>query len=38
MAWLAEKTGRRIDMNHIWNEQRLSPALCDAVKAICNAA
>jgi len=38
MAWLAEKTGRRIDLNHIWNEQRLSPALCDAVKAVCNVA
>jgi len=38
MAWLAEKTGRRIDLNRIWNEQRLSPALCDAVKAVCNVA
>jgi hypothetical protein len=38
MAWLADKTGRRIDLNCIWNEQRLSPALCDAVKAVCNVA
>jgi hypothetical protein len=38
MAWLADKTGRRIDLNRIWNEQRLSPALCEAVKAVCNVA
>lgn len=38
VAWLAEKSGRRIDLNRIWNEQRLSPALCDAVKAVCSVA
>jgi len=38
IAWLAEKTGRRIDLNSIWNEQRLSPALCEALKAVCNVA
>ena len=24
MAWLAEKTGHRIDLNKVWAEQRLS--------------
>jgi hypothetical protein len=38
VAWLAEKTDRRIDLNRIWNEQRLTPALCDALKAVCNVA
>jgi len=38
VAWLADKTGRRIDLNRIWNEQRLSPGLCEAVKAVCNLA
>src|SRR3989442_11479165 len=38
VAWLAEKAGRRIDLNRIWNEQRLTPALCEAVKAVCNVA
>lgn len=38
MAWLACKSGHRIDLNRIWNEQRLSPALCEAVKAVCNVA
>jgi len=38
VAWLAEKSGRRIDLNRIWNEQRLSPALCEALKAVCNVA
>ena len=38
VAWLAEKSGRRIDLNRIWNEQRLTPALCEAVKTVCNEA
>lgn len=38
MAWLACKSGHRIDLNRIWNEQRLSPALCEAIKAVCNVA
>ncbi|MBI4324662.1 MAG: AIPR family protein [Chloroflexi bacterium] len=38
MAWLAEKSGRRIDLYRIWNEQRLSPALCETVKAVCSVA
>lgn len=38
VAWLAEESGRRIDLNRIWAEQRLSPALCEAVKAVCKEA
>lgn len=38
VAWLAEKSGRRIDLNRIWADQRLSPALCDALKTTCRAA
>ena len=38
VAWLAEKSGRRIDLHRIWTEQRLSPALCEAVKTVCNEA
>lgn len=38
VAWLAEKSGRRVDLNCIWTEQRLSPVLCEALKAICQAA
>src|ERR1035437_2291673 len=38
MAWLAEKSGRRIDLNRIWNQQRLTPALCEAAKTVCNEA
>lgn len=38
VAWLAEKSGRRIDLNRIWNEQRLSPLLCEVLKTVCNVA
>lgn len=38
VAWLAEKSGRRIDLNRIWAEQHLSDALCEAVKAVCKEA
>jgi hypothetical protein len=38
VAWLAEESDRRIDLDRIWTEQRLSPALCDALKAVCKAA
>jgi hypothetical protein len=38
VAWLAEKSGRRIDLNRIWNDQRLSSSLCEALKAVCNVA
>lgn len=38
LAWLAEKSGRRIDLNRIWTEQRVSPALCEALKTVCREA
>ncbi len=38
VAWLAEKSGRCIDLNRIWSEQRLSQALCEALKAVCKEA
>jgi hypothetical protein len=38
VAWLAEKSGRRIDLNRVWNEQRLTAAFCAAVKTVCNEA
>lgn len=38
VAWLAEKSGRRIDLNRIWNEQRVPPLLCEALKVLCREA
>ena len=38
VAWLAERSGRRIDLGRIWEDQRLSQALCDALKVACAAA
>ena len=38
VAWLAEQADRRIDLRRIWEEQRLTPALCDALKIVCAAA
>lgn len=38
IAWLADKSGRRIDLERIWNHQRLSPVLCDAITEVCKAA
>lgn len=38
IAWLAEESERRIDLERIWNEQRVSAALCDALKVVCRAA
>jgi len=38
VALLAERSGRRIDLNRIWNEQCCSQALCDALKAAAAAA
>ena len=35
IAWLAERSGRRINLNRIWDEQRLSPALCEAITEVC---
>jgi AIPR protein/Abortive infection phage resistance protein N-terminal domain len=38
VAWLAVGSGWRIDLDRIWNEQRLTPALCDALKIAFSAA
>lgn len=38
IAWLAEKSGRRIDLDRIWNEQRLSSSLCEVITVVCKAA
>jgi hypothetical protein len=38
VSWLAVYCGWRLDLDRIWNEQRLSPALCEAVKIAYNAA
>jgi hypothetical protein len=38
IAWLAVRSGWRLDLDRIWNEQRLSPVLCDVLKIAFNAA
>jgi len=38
MAWLAGESKCRINLDWIWNEQRISPALSEAFKFVCNAA
>jgi hypothetical protein len=38
VAWIAERSGRRIDLNKIWSQQRCSPNLCEVLKPICAAA
>ena len=38
LAWLAEGSERCINLDRVWNEQRITPALCDALKAVCAAA
>lgn len=38
VAWLAENSKRRINLERVWNEQRISLALCDALKVVCAAA
>lgn len=38
VAWLAEKSGRRIDLDRIWTEQRVSPALRESLKEVCRQA
>lgn len=35
VAFLSEHSKRRIDLNRIWAEQRISPALVEALKAAC---
>jgi len=38
VAWLAEESERRIDLDWIWDNQRIAPALHEALKTICTAA
>jgi hypothetical protein len=38
MAWLAEKSGRRIDLGHIWEKQAVPAALRPAISAVAKAA
>jgi len=38
IAWLAEKSGRRIDLDQIWKDQRLTASMCETVKVVCNLA
>jgi hypothetical protein len=38
VGWLAVRSGWRINLDRIWDSQRLSPALCDALKIACTAA
>lgn len=38
IGWLAEDSGHRINLDRVWNEQRITPALCDALKAVLIAA
>lgn len=38
MAWLAARTGWRIDLDRIWATQRASPTICAALKQACTAA
>jgi len=35
VAWLAERSGRRINLDRIWEEQRVLPATQEAIKAVC---
>lgn len=34
MAWLAEKSGRRIDLGKIWEKQAVPEALCPAISGV----
>jgi hypothetical protein len=38
MAWLAEKSGRRIDLGQIWEKQAVPAALCSAISVVAKAA
>lgn len=37
IAWLAEKSGWRIDLERIWIQQRLFSSLCEAIIEVCKA-
>ena len=38
VAWLSEASGQRIDLNRIWDQQRVSTALCEALGVVARAA
>ena len=38
MAWLSERSKRRIDLNKIWQDQRLTPLLVEALGVVCSEA
>ncbi len=38
LAWLAERSDRRVDLNRIWAEQRVPQATQEAITAVCQAA
>jgi hypothetical protein len=38
LAWLIEKSGRRIHLDRIWKDQRLPKGLCEAISVVCRAA
>jgi hypothetical protein len=35
VAWLSERSHQRIDLERVWMEQRLTPALVDALGIVC---
>ncbi|OYV05134.1 MAG: abortive phage infection protein [Verrucomicrobiales bacterium VVV1] len=35
VAWLSERSNRRIDLERIWKEQRLTPALVNVLGVVC---
>jgi hypothetical protein len=38
VAWLSDRSNRRIDLERIWKDQRLTPALVDALGIVCTKA
>ncbi|MEO5716394.1 MAG: AIPR family protein [Luteolibacter sp.] len=38
VAWLSERSKRRIDLERIWSDQRLTPALVEALGIVCASA
>ncbi len=38
VAWLAERSGRRVNLERIWSEQHLPPGLVKALEIVCAAA
>ena len=38
LAWLAQESKQRLDLDRIWQEQRVPPLLCEALKIVSTAA